>query len=198
MAYPPASLSIWNVSYSAEYHRLLELALDFDPQSVWCGGCQLVHSFQADPEVSPWNAELSLVVGPVEIEVCGIVQLLMYDDPAINWIHKNRVLKCWDIDVHQMVLCHTTWRIQLWFRDYSTVSKFAKYEPLQKQQNNAAVNSKKQGQKGRDFKMYFPIIKNRERTISSKNVVAWCRSDVGLKIGRSQFLVQLETNFSIV
>ena len=82
--------------------------LEFDSQSVWCGGCHLVHSFQADPEVSTWNAEPSFVVGPVQIVVSGIVQLLMNGDPTIDGVHKNRVLKCWDGDVHQMILCHAT------------------------------------------------------------------------------------------
>ena len=64
--------------------QVVVTCLDFDSQSVWCGGCHLVHSFQADPEVSTWNAEPSFVVGPCEIEICGIVQLLMYSDPTID------------------------------------------------------------------------------------------------------------------
>ena len=80
--------------------HVVGIGLDFDSQSVWCGGCHLVHSFQADPEVSTWKSEPSFVVGPVEIEVCGIVQLLMYDDPPIDGINDSRMFKCRDADLH--------------------------------------------------------------------------------------------------
>ena len=66
-----------------------------------------MHSFQADPEVSTWNVEPILVVGPVEIEIGGFVQLLMYGDPSIDLIHDNRELKCRDANLHQIVLIDT-------------------------------------------------------------------------------------------
>ena len=77
---------------------------DFDPQSVRCGGCHLVHSFQADPEFSTWNAESVLIAGPGKVKIGGIVDLLVDGDPAVDGIHRSRLWERRYGEVHQFVL----------------------------------------------------------------------------------------------